>query len=122
MSNNLEDWEAQQEAKRAAAHKEGPLAFLAGGGAAASKRDREERRVSDELALEALKRKEVFETTLKSLRDSNFPDEIAHFRDTLLKLNLTPVEYQELQKVLWEKIGNRSISYPGALLPDKKEK
>jgi uncharacterized protein HemY len=105
MSSNLEDWEAQQEAKRAAAHKEGPLTFLAGGGAAASRRDREERRVSDELTLEALKRKEVFETTLKALREANFPDEIAHFRNMLLKLNLTPAEQEELQKVLWEKIG-----------------
>ncbi|HVB75861.1 MAG TPA: hypothetical protein VNE38_20105 [Ktedonobacteraceae bacterium] len=105
MSSNLEDWEAQQEAKRAAAHKEGPLTFLAGGGAAASRRDREERRVSDELTLEALKRKELFETTIKALRKANFPDEITHFRDMLLKLNLTPAEHKELQKVLWEKIG-----------------
>jgi hypothetical protein len=105
MSSNLEDWEAQQEAKRAAARREGPLTFLAGGGAAASRRDREERRVSDELTLEALKRKEVFETTLKALREANFPDEIAHFRDMLLKLNLTPAEYRELQKALWEKMG-----------------
>ena len=38
MSKDLEDWETQQEAKRAAAHKEGPLSFLAGGGAAASRK------------------------------------------------------------------------------------
>ncbi len=50
MSSNLEDWETQQEAKHAAAHKEGPLDFLAGGGAVASRREQEEKRVSDTLA------------------------------------------------------------------------
>lgn len=81
MANNLENWEAQQEAKRAATRKEGPLTFLAGGGAAAMNREREERRVSDELSREALKRKEAFEAGIKALREANFPDEIAHFRD-----------------------------------------
>jgi hypothetical protein len=105
MHSNLEDWEAQQEARHGAARREGPLTFLAGGGAAASRRDREERRVSDELALQALKRKELFETTLKALHEANFPDEIAHFQGMLLKLKLTPAEHEELQKVLLEKIG-----------------
>ncbi len=106
MSSNLEDWETQQEAKRAAAHKEGPLTFLAGGGAAASRREREERQVSDELAREAQARhKKVVESTMKALREAVFPDEIAHFRDALLKLDLTPAEQDELRKVLWEKIG-----------------
>jgi len=106
MSSNIEDWETQQEAKRAAAHKEGPLTFLAGGGAAAARRDREERRVSDELAREALERhKKLVKTTMKALREAVFPDEIAHYRDVLLKLNLTPAEQEELRKVLWEKMG-----------------
>ncbi|HXZ05048.1 MAG TPA: hypothetical protein VEH81_09445 [Ktedonobacteraceae bacterium] len=104
MSSNLEDWEAQQEAKHAAAHKEGPLNFLAGGGAVASKREREERRVSDALAHEAEERhKKLVKTSMRGLRDSTFPDEIAHFRDLLLKLNLTPMEQEDLKKLLWEK-------------------
>jgi hypothetical protein len=45
--------------------------------------------------------KRLFETTMKALREANFPDEIAHFRNMLLKLSLTPTE----QEVLWEKIG-----------------
>ena len=105
MSEELEDWETRQEAKRAAAHKEGPLAFLAGGGTTASRREREERRMSEALTHQALKRKTLFETTLKALREANFPDEITHFRDMLLKLNLTPLEQQELQKVLLAKMG-----------------
>lgn len=105
MSEHLEEWEAQQEAKRAAAHKEGPLAFLAGGGTTASRREREERRVSEALTHEALERKTLFETTLDALREASFPDEIAHFRDMLLKLNLTSLEQEELRKVLLEKIG-----------------
>jgi hypothetical protein len=104
MSSNLEDWETQQEAKHAAAHKEGPLDFLAGGGAVASRREQEERRVSDTLAKEAEKRhKKLVEASMKGLRDATFPDEIAHFRDVLLKLNLTPTEQEELRKLLWEK-------------------
>lgn len=104
MSNNLEDWETQQEAKRAAAHKEGPLTFLAGGGAAASRKNREEHRISDELAHEQARHKTLVETTLKALRNAVFPDEVAHFQDVLLKLNLTPEEQEELRKVMWEKI------------------
>jgi hypothetical protein len=105
MSSDLENWETQQEAKRAAAHKEGPLTFLAGGGAAASRKDREEHRISDELARETQARhKTLVETTLKALRNAVFPDEVAHFQDVLLKLNLTAEEQEELRKVLWEKI------------------
>ena len=104
MLSNLEDWETQQEAKHAAAHKEGPLNFLAGGGAVASKREQEERRVSDILAHEAEERhKKMVEASMKGLRDATFPDEIAHFRDRLLKLNLTTKEGEELKKLLWEK-------------------
>ena len=104
MSSNLEDWETQQEAKHAAAHKEGPLNFLAGGGAVASKREQEEKRVSDTLAHEAEEHhKKLVETSMKGLRDSTFPDEIAHFRNVLLKLNLTPTEEEELKKLLWQK-------------------
>ena len=105
MSEHGEYWEAQQEAKRAVAQKEGPLAFMAGGGTTASRREREERRMSEALTHEALERKTVFETTLKALREANFPDEIAHFQDMLLKLTLTPIEQEEVQKVLLEKIG-----------------
>ena len=105
MSSNIEDWETQQEAKRAAAQNEGPLTFLAGGGAAAARRDREERQVSDELAREAQeRRKKVIETTMKALREAIFPDEIAHYRDELVKLDLMPHEQEELRKLLWEKM------------------
>jgi hypothetical protein len=104
MSSNLEDWETQQEAKHAAAHKEGPLNFLAGGGAVASKREQEEKRVSDTLAHEAEEQhKKLIEASMKGLRDATFPDEIAHFRDALLKLDLTPKEQEDLKKLLWEK-------------------
>ncbi len=104
MSSNLEDWETQQEAKQAAAHKEGPLDFLAGGGAVASRREQQEKRVSDALAHEAEEHhKKLVETSMKGLRDATFPDEIAHFRDALLKLNLTPKEQEELKELLWEK-------------------
>ena len=104
MSSNLEDWETQQEAKHAAAHKEGPLNFLAGGGAVASKREQEEKRVSDALAHEAEEHhKKLVAASMKGLRDATFPDEIAHFRDALLKLNLSSVEEEELKKLLWEK-------------------
>ena len=105
MSKDLEDWETQQEAKRAAAHKEGPLTFLAGGGTAASRKEREEHRISDELARAAqARRKTVVETTMKALRSAVFPDEIVHFQGALLKLNLTAEEQEELRKVVWEKI------------------
>lgn len=105
MFKDLEDWEAQQEAKRAAAHKEGPLGFLAGGGAAASRKDREERRISDELAREAqVRHKTLVETMMQALRNAVFPDEVAHFQAVLLKLDLTAEEQEELRKVVWEKI------------------
>ncbi len=42
---------------------------------------------------------------MKALRDAIFPGEVAHYRDVLLKLDLTPAEQEELRKVLWEKIG-----------------
>ena len=104
MSSNLEDWETQRDAKHAAAHKEGPLNFLAGGGAVASKREQEEKRVSDTLAHEAEEHhKKLVEASMKGLHDATFPDEIAHFRDALLKLNLTSMEEEELKKLLWEK-------------------
>ena len=103
MSSNLEDWETQQEAKHAAAHKEGPLNFLAGGGAVASRREQEEHRVSDILAHEAEERHKKVQASMKGLRDATFPDEIAHFRDALLKLKLRPIEEEELKKLLWEK-------------------
>jgi hypothetical protein len=104
MSSNLEDWETQQEAKHAAAHKEGPLNFLSGGGAAASRREQEEHRISDILAHEAEERhKKLVKASMKGLRDATFPDEIGHYRDVLLKLNLTPMEEEELKKLLWEK-------------------
>src|SRR5579863_5594105 len=105
MSKNLEDWETQQEAKHAAARGEGPLTFLDGGGAAASRKNREERRISDQLAQEAQDRhKTVVETAMKALRNAIFPDEVAHFQALLLKLDLTAEEQEELRKVLWEKI------------------
>src|SRR5690348_7862888 len=104
MSNNLGDWETQQEAKHAAAHKEGPLSFLAGGGAVVSRREQEEKRVSDALAHEAEEHyKKLFEASMKGLRDATFPDEIAHFQDELLKLDLTPKEQEDLKQLLWEK-------------------
>jgi len=104
MSNNLEDWETQQEAKHAAAHKEGPLSFLAGGGAVASRREQEEKRFSDALAREAEEHhKKLVADSMKGLRDATFPDEISHFRDELLKLDLTPKEQEELKQLLWEK-------------------
>ena len=40
---------------------------------------------------------------MKSLHDATFLDEIAHFRDALLKLDLTPKEQENLKKLLWEK-------------------
>jgi len=49
--------------------------------------------------------KKLVETTMKALRDAIFPGEVAHYRDVLLKLDLTPAEQEELRKVLWEKIG-----------------
>lgn len=61
--------------------------------------------MSEALTHEALERKTLFESTLKALREANFPDEIAHFRDVLLKLNLAPIEQEGLQKVLLEKMG-----------------
>src|SRR5260370_35111328 len=91
MSSNLEDWETQQEAKRAAAHKEGPLTFLAGGGAAASRREREERQVSDEFARVAHARhKKAAEPPLKALLAPVFPHEIPPLREALLTLRLSP--------------------------------
>jgi hypothetical protein len=104
MFKNLEEWEAQQESKHAAAQKGGPLTFLAGGGTAASRRERDERQMSDELARQA-RHKKVVESAMKALGEAVFPDEITHFRDALLKLDLTPVEQEELRKLLWEKIG-----------------
>lgn len=103
MSEHLEEWEAQQEARRAAAHKEGPISFLAGGGTTASRRDQEEHRMSEELTHEAFERKMMFDTAMNALRKACFPDEVTHFREMLLKLKLTPGEHEELQKVLLEK-------------------
>ena len=104
MSSNLGDWQTQQEAKHAAAHKEGPLSFLAGGGAVASRREQEEKRLSDALAHETEERhKKLVEAAMKGLQDVTFPDEIAHFRDALFKLNLTTTERAKLKELLWEK-------------------
>lgn len=106
MSNNRENWETQQEAKQAAARREGPLSFLTEGGTAAARREYEERQVSDELSLAAQARhKQAVETTMKALRDAVLPDEIAHVREVLLTLNLSPTEQEELRKVLEEKRG-----------------
>ncbi|HZS78477.1 MAG TPA: hypothetical protein VFA41_17830 [Ktedonobacteraceae bacterium] len=105
MATNLEDWETQQEAKRAAARKEQPLSFLQGGGAAASRREEEERRLTDALAHEAEeRRKQVVSSILKALRSAYFPDEITYFREMLQKIRLTPGEEAELRDVLAEKI------------------
>lgn len=64
MSEHLEEWEAQQEARRAAAHKEGPLTFLAGGGTTASRIDQEKHRMVEELSHEAFERKMLFDTAM----------------------------------------------------------
>ena len=37
---------------------------------------------------------------MKALRGAIFPDEVAHYRDVLLKLNLTQEEQEELRKLL----------------------
>lgn len=106
MSNNMEDWKCQQDAKRAAAHKDGPFAFVAGGGATANRREYEEHRVSDELSRAAqIRRKMLIETTMKDLQNAVRPDEIAGFRDVLLKLNLTDSEKEQLQTLLVAKNG-----------------
>jgi hypothetical protein len=61
--------------------------------------------MSDELAREAQEcLKKVVEITMKALREAIFPGEIAHYRDVLLKLDLTPAEQDELRKLLWEKM------------------
>lgn len=105
MSQELEDWETQQEAKHAAANREGPLSFLAGGGMTASRKDLEEKRISDELTREAqVRHMALVETTMHALRNAIFPDEVAHFQAVLLKLDLTAEEQEELRKVVWEKI------------------
>ena len=70
----------------------------------ASRREQEEKRLSDALAHEAEAcHKKLVEAAMKGLQDATFPDEIAHFRDALLKLNLTPTEQGGLQELLWEK-------------------
>ena len=78
MSNNLDDWKCQQEAKRVAARKDSPLNIVAGGGAGDNRREYEEHRVSDQLSREAeLRHKKAVETTMKALRLAAYPDEIA---------------------------------------------
>ena len=70
----------------------------------ASRREQEEKLLSDALAQEAEERhKKLVEAAMKGLQDATFPDEIAHFRDVLLKLDLTPKEQEELKQLLWEK-------------------
>jgi len=70
----------------------------------ASRREQEEKRLSDALAHDAESRhKKLVEAAMKGLQDATFPDEIAHFRDVLLKLDLTPKEQEELKQLLWEK-------------------
>lgn len=39
-----------------------------------------------------------------AIRKASFPDEIAHFREMLLRLKLTPPEYEELERLLLEKM------------------
>jgi len=104
MASNLEDWETQQEAKRAAASKERPLSFLQGGTAAIT-REEEEHWLSDALAREAEeRRKHVVASIMKALRSAYFPDEITYYREMLQKIQLTSSEEAELREVLAEKI------------------
>ncbi len=105
MASNLEDWETQQEAKRAAASKGRPLNFLQGGGAAAVRREEEEHWLSDALAREAEeRRKQVVASVMKALRSAYFPDEITYYREMLQNIHLTSPEEAELREVLAEKI------------------
>ena len=104
MSNNLDDWKCQQEAKRVAARKDSPLNIVAGGGASGNRREYEEHRVSDQLSRESeLRHKKAVETTMTALRLAMKPNEIAPLQDALIKLNLTILEQQELDKLLAEK-------------------
>ena len=104
MSNNLDDWKCQQEAKRVAARKDSPLNIVAGGGAGGNRREYEEHRVSDQLSQEAERRhKKAVETTMTALRLAMKADEIAPLQDALIKLNLTILEQEELEKLLAEK-------------------
>ena len=63
------------------------------------RKNREERRISDELVREAQARhKTLVETTMKALRNAVFPDEVAHFQYVLLKLNLTQRSRRSCEK------------------------
>ncbi len=42
-------------------------------------------------------------TSTPALREAIFCGEVAHYRDLLLKLDLTPEEQEELRKLLWER-------------------
>lgn len=109
MSDDQKAWETQEEAKHAAQHHlESPF----GGGVAASRREMEERRISDKLSEKA--RRDLVEAKMAALCKSMLDTERKYFIRTLWELQLTPEERADLMKLLRE----QGIEY---LLPGVEE-
>src|SRR5512135_1199239 len=97
MTDELEAWETQEEAKHAAGHYTGgPL----GGGVVASRREAEEHRLSDMLAEQA--RRDLVEAAMTALRTCTVDTERNGDIRTLQELHLTQTETAELMKMLRE--------------------
>ncbi|SRR6266487_5813859 len=109
MSNDLKAWETQEEAKHATHHHmESPF----GGGVAASRKEMEAHRISDQLSEKA--RRDLVEAKMAALCKCILDTEREYFIKTLWELHLTPEERADLVKLLYE----QGIEY---LLPEAEE-
>lgn len=95
MTDELEAWETQEQAKRAAGHSTGGLL---GGGIVASRREAEEHRLSDMLAEQA--RRDLVEAAMTALRTCTVDTERKGYIRTLHELHLTQAERADLMNLL----------------------
>jgi hypothetical protein len=97
MSDNLEAWKTQKEAKHAVPHHaESPL----GGGTVADRKEMEVHRMSDSLSEKA--RRDLVQAKMAALAKSIIDTERVYFIKTLWQLDLTQEERADLMKLLRE--------------------
>ena len=108
MSNDLKAWETQEEAKHATHHHmESPF----GGGVAASRKEMEAHRISDQLSEKA--RRDLVEAKMAALCKCILDTEREYFIKTLWQLNLTQEERADLVKLLREQGIEHLLPGPG---------
>ena len=95
MTDELEAWETQEQAKRAAGHSTGGLL---GGGIIASRREAEEHRLSDMLAEQA--RRDLVEAAMTALRTCTVDTERKGYLRTLHELHMTQAERADLMQLV----------------------